>query len=430
MRQRVFVFSADALVYEDLAYLKTLPNFKKYLAGGVEIKSVKSVYPTVTYPAHVSIATGTWPARHGVATGNQVFTPGDLSPPWNWFHEAVKARDIFDAAKGAGYSTAAVFWPATGRHPSIDYLIAEYWTQGNGDTMKAAFTRAGSSPEMLEIIGRYFGKMVERQHPSLDYFVMSCTNDIIRKYKPEFFMIHPANIDGARHKYGLFNEKVNEAIEDTDRWIGEIMAALEDSGVREETNFFLLSDHGQMDITRIININVLLADYGFIRFDEKGNLTGWDAYCLSCAMSAVVFLKDPDDPALYQKVYTLLRYLRDEGVYGISRVYTEPEARELEHFGGSFSFVLETDGYTSFGDNWQRPIVKNFDFSDYRYGRATHGYHPDKGPQPVLVAKGPALRKNVVLEKARLIDEAPTLAKLMGAELPGTDGVCIDEILA
>ena len=429
MRKRVFVFSADALVYEDLAYLRTLPNFRKYLAGGVEIKAVKSVYPTVTYPAHVSIATGTWPVKHGVATGNQVFTPGVLSPPWNWFHDAVKVRDIFDAAKSGGYSTAAVAWPATGNHPSIDYLIDEYWTQGKDDTMEAAFTRAGSSPDMLKIIGKYFGNMVERQHPSLDYFIMSCTKDIISKYKPEFFMIHPANIDGARHHYGIFNEKVNTAIEETDRWIGEIMAAMEDAGIREETNFFLISDHGQMDISRVINVNVLLADYGFIRIDENGNFIDWDAYCLSCGMSAVVFLKNPDDCRLYQKVNTILRYLCEEGVYGISRVYTENEARVQEHLGGSFSFVLETDGYTSFGDDWRRPIVKNFDFTDYRYGRATHGYHPDKGPQPVLVAKGPALRNGVVLEKARLIDEAPTLARLMGVELPDTDGVCINEIL-
>ena len=169
------------------------------------------------------------------------------------------------------------------------------------DTMETAFTRAGSGPDMIKIISKYFHNMVERQHQSLEYFIMSCTCDIIRRYKPEFFMIHPGNIDAVHHRNELFNEKVNIAIEETDRWIGEIMKALEDSSVKEETNFFLLSDHGQMEISRVININDLLADYGLIRYDNQGNLTGWDAYCLSCGMSAKVFLKNPDDPVLFKK---------------------------------------------------------------------------------------------------------------------------------
>ncbi|MCL2834945.1 MAG: alkaline phosphatase family protein, partial [Treponema sp.] len=105
MKKRLFVFSADALVGEDLEYLKTLPNYKRYLAGGAEVKTVRSVYPTVTYPAHTTIATGAWPCTHGVATGNQHFIPGNLAPPWFWFHDAVKIKDIFDAAKIGGYST-------------------------------------------------------------------------------------------------------------------------------------------------------------------------------------------------------------------------------------------------------------------------------------------------------------------------------------
>ena len=32
--KKLIVFSADAMVWEDVAYLRTLPNFQKYLAGG------------------------------------------------------------------------------------------------------------------------------------------------------------------------------------------------------------------------------------------------------------------------------------------------------------------------------------------------------------------------------------------------------------
>jgi hypothetical protein len=35
-------------------------------------------------------------------------------------------------------------------------------------------------------------------------------------------------------------------------------------------------------------------------------------------MSALIYLKDPGNPVVYRKTHDLLRYLRDEGIYGIS----------------------------------------------------------------------------------------------------------------
>ncbi|GHV38002.1 alkaline phosphatase family protein [Spirochaetia bacterium] len=426
---KLIVFSADALVYEDLEYLRTLPNFKRYLSGGAEIKSVRTIYPSVTYPVHMSITTGNWPDRHGVVS-NFIFTPGVLTLPW-YFQRPdahVKCGDIFDAAKKAGLSTAAVFWPVTGNHPSIDYLVDECWTYNPGEKMRDIFKAAGSTEPMLDITEKYAG-YDERQHPSQDKFVINCACDIIRQFNPDVVMIHPANVDGYRHQYGLFNEKVARGVEETDQWIGRVMEAAESTGSARDMAFFLISDHGQIDIKRIININVPLADYGLIRYDDQGKLIDWDAYSLSNGMSALVFLKNPDDPLLYKKTHALLRSLCDEGIYGISQVFTEPEIRNKERLGGDFSFVLETDGYTAFGDDWKRPLIKNFDHRDYRYGNATHGYLPDKGPQPVLLAKGKGIRNGVVLEKRNIIDEAPTFAKLLGIPLPEAEGKCIDEIL-
>ena len=34
MKRKMIVLSADALVSDDMELLRTLPNFKKYLAGG------------------------------------------------------------------------------------------------------------------------------------------------------------------------------------------------------------------------------------------------------------------------------------------------------------------------------------------------------------------------------------------------------------
>ena len=111
-----------------------------------------------------------------------------------------------------------------------------------------------------------------------------------------------------------------------------------------------------------------------------------------------------------------------DGLYGFGRVYTAREVREEEGLYGGFSFVLETDGYTSFSNACTRPFVRPADNSDYKFGRATHGYHPDKGPQPTLLACGPHIRSGVILDRRSILDEAPTYARILGVELPDADG--------
>ena len=204
------------------------------------------------------------------------------------------------------------------------------------------------------------------------------------------------------------------------------MAASEEAGVAEETNLIMVSDHGQRDICRAINLNVKLADAGFIDVDENGKVTDWRAFCFSNAMSSLVYVKDAKDEPL---VHETLRELQKEGVFGVGRIYPARDAWEEERLRGDFSFVIESDGYTSFGDKAVRPLVQNFDVSDYRFGRATHGYMPDYGPQPVFVAKGPDIHEGVMLDRGEVVDEAPTFAKLLGLDLPQADGKAINEIL-
>lgn len=428
--KKLIVLSADALASEDLGYLSTLPNYRNYLEGGCRVEKVRSVYPTITYPCHTTMITGVYPDKHKVP-GNFEFHPGQTKDlPWLWDCQWNRwQNDIFKSAKRGGYHTAAVFWPVTGNHPAIDDLIDEYWIQDSSDTPRAAYARMGSDERMLKIVEKNMKGKQRLFHPELDQFIVDCACDVIRQCRPDVLFLHPADIDAARHQYGVFNDRVTEAVKKTDDYIGQIMGAVEEIGALGETNLVLTSDHGQMDIKRVFHLNVLLADHGFIKMDDQGRMTDYDAWCLSGGMSALIFLKDPDNQEKWEEMYRFLQHLCQEGIYGISQVFTREEAKRLHHLDGEFSFVVETDGFTSFGDSYQRPIVTNLTNEDYRYGQATHGYLPEKGIQPVFVAKGPDFRENVLLKEARLIDEAPTLAKLLGVSLDGADGKPLDELL-
>lgn len=438
MKKRLLVFSVDAMISEDIDYLRDKPNFRRYLAGGSEVRKIRTIYPTVTYPAHVSMMTGCYPDRHGVCS-NYAFTTDSTEDTWQWFADAIKSDDIFRAAKRGGYSTAAVFWTVTGNHPAIDYNITEYWIPRADDTLLSAFKRVGANKECLDIIEQNAGLLPESHtltgrknvmvHPLVDNFLIKNTCDIIQKYSPEVVFVHNGNIDNARHRFGAHNKCLEQELDLVDGWIGDLGQALTAAGVLEQTDFFLVSDHGQRDIKRTIKPNVYLAENGFIDTDAKGHVTDWRAYCFSNAMSSEVFLRNPDDKETYDAVYSLLCRMRDEGIYGFNNVFTREELEKNEHLSGDFSFMIESDGYTSFSNSCKRPVISQLDLTDFRFGRATHGYLPDLGPQPTLVAKGPHIREGVVLDHRPIVDEAPTYARLLGVDLPDAQGTAIEEIL-
>lgn len=429
MSKHVIVISEDALVYEDTLTLRQLPNFGAIWEKAARVKRTRSIYPSVTYPCHTSMMTGCYPDRHGIIN-NELTHLTEVTSPWNWFYDQVKAPSIFDAAKAKGLTTAAVFWPVTGNCASIDYLINEYWPQSPEESMRECFLHSGSTPEVVEkCVDPHLWMQVNRTHPWCDEFITACACSIIREFKPNLLMLHPANIDGYRHETGLFSTKVTHGLHEIDNWLGWIIKATKDAGIYDETDFFIVSDHGQININRVICPNVELARRGLIQVGEQGEVEDYTAIVKSTGASSQVYMKHPDNKEELAKVHAVLEEMRQAGIYGISRVYTAEEAEREEHLAGGFSFVLETDGYTSFGGDWNPPLCRAHDVRDYRFGRATHGHQPDKGPQPTMIAFGPSIRPGAVLERRPIVDEPATFAKVLGLDMGDIDGRPMEELL-
>ena len=125
----------------------------------------------------------------------------------------------------------------------------------------------------------------------------------------------------------------------------------------------------------------------------------------------------------------MLCQMAEDGLYGFKTVYTREETAAQFHLDGDFDFVLESDGYTGFSDSVQRPFTASYEKKNYRLGRASHGYLPDDGPQPVFMCKGPHIRPDVLLPRHDIVDEAPTYAALLGVELKDAQGTALTELL-
>ena len=433
MKQKLFVLSMDAMVFEDLEYMAKKPNFQKLFSKCAQVEKVMSIFPAITYPCHTTLLTGCNPGKHGIYNNYAFKDYDDNIRRWYLYKKYVRVEDVFAAAKRAGCTTAAVYWPICGCNPNIDHIINEYFFYYPDEDFEEAFRRMGASDTALEVVRENIDVLQARRAGdkslSIDHFTMRCVCSMIRKAKPDVLFVHNCTPDTFRHRHGVFAEEIKVALDRTDAWLGDVIAAMEEAGVYEDTNFVLLSDHGQMDYTRRIRLNALLVEGGFIDVAPNGAVYDWQAFSQSNGMSATVYLRDPDNKAVYDKVYAYLQELVASGKYGLSRVYTTAEAKEKYGTYGPFSFIVATDGKTSISQEWNKETVEELGDSELCPVKGNHGHEPELGPQPIFVARGPAFKEGAVLKNARLIDVAPTLAAVFGQNMPEAEGRCLTELL-
>jgi predicted AlkP superfamily pyrophosphatase or phosphodiesterase len=96
--------------------------------------------------------------------------------------------------------------------------------------------------------------------------------------------------------------------------------------------------------------------------------------------------------------------------------------------------MLEANLGYYFSDTVKGEVLSNIDTEEVGHvqhlTKATHGYSPyKKDYTTVFIAKGCGIETNVEIESMCLVDEGPTMAKLLGIKLEGTDGRVIDKIV-
>lgn len=426
---KLFVLCLDALTSSDLDQMRQLPNFKWLFEEGSYVKHIEPIYPSFTYPCHCTIITGNTVKNHGVPHNEKLEIENPHSP---WYNQRadVKCPTIFDYAKEAGYVTCSLSWPVSGKADidlNMPMIIPMKYT---GDD-PGQFLYGNASDELMD---RYFWKYsryLKGKDRSLDLYTMALAPDIIRDYhQPDVMFVKMCDLDSARHVNGVYSEEAEEQLRKHNYEFGVLLDSIRRYGDFEHTNFVVLGDHGQQNITRNLNVNVLLRDAGFIRCDEEGKLVDYDAYCHSVSLSAWIVLKDPSDDKMREKVYTFLRSLRDDPTYNIGYLYTKQEADELFGLVGPLDFVIEGKEPMNFSSTLQgKDAFEMYLRPGQYFSVASHGHLPWRDETTTFIAAGPNVAKGVAIERSQMINEAPTMAAMLGLQMKNTDGKVIQELL-
>lgn len=427
--KHLIVISFDGLSTLDFEYIKSLPNFEKFINESACCKKVYSVYPTLTYPAHATIVTGKYPKNHGIIN-NTLLQPGRRSPDWYWQRKYIKGETLYDLAIKRGMKVAALLWPVTAKS-SIQYNMPEIFANKSwhNQIMVSLFN---GSPSFQITLNNKFGALRDGlRQPNLDNFTHQSLLYTIKEKKPDITFVHYTDLDTMRHHHGFYSKEAKEALKRHDSRLEDIIKTLKENNMYEDSTIMALGDHSSLDEDKIINLNILLKENGYINVNTSGNIIDYKAIIKNCDGSAYVYVKD----SLNQKLICEIRDLIDDfnkKYKCIEAIFTSDEAKELGA-DPRCALMLEANKGYYFLDHLEGEIIKKIQPNEagvvHDVTSSTHGYSPFKEDYTtVFMAAGCGIKKGAVIEKMNLIDEAPTMAKLLGLELKNVDGRIVEEI--
>ena len=253
--RRLYVFLLDGLHQTELDDRLArdpgaLPNLSRLrdraavLTGGSIVN-----FPSITWPSHTAIGTGAWCGHHDVvnptyylrASRETVSPQGLQAGTEGYAATAVESLyEAFHRVRGARCMTAAIYAPF-GR--SAKHAVLERRNLCNRGRVRqlTAELSVDQNPRWAREFKAVADEAVVDARGVAQVIELFTRDD---QSPPDFTYHELVLTDGAGHDYGPHAEGLRDALAESDRRIGRVLAVLDQTGLFDETLFVVTADHG------------------------------------------------------------------------------------------------------------------------------------------------------------------------------------------
>ena len=366
--QTLVLVSIDGFRWDYLDWPQAT-NIRDIAAQGSRVTKLRTVYPSKTFPGHLSIATGLHPTEHGAI--DNYFCRSDRSdcysmgkgrkdPSW------LAGTPLWTLVEQQGGRASTFFWPESDA-PFANILPTDY--------------RA------------YDGRVPHRERVQQVADWLNLPAD----QRPELVTLYFSSVDSASHTYGPDAPETLSAIVEVDRQVAILWQVIESLNEREGAgiNLMLVSDHGMSEVNPdlFIDTNSLPRPEGFMRVNGTTRVT--------------YYQRDPD--ADLDALAGMLDRMSDCRWRRLSS--RDLAERRFENHPGVGDLIIETAPPRVF----RRGGGRGADL------RGMHGYPATvEDMAAFLVAVGPHFQQGKVIPEAHQLDVYPVAATLLGLEVPHT----------
>jgi len=461
------VFVLDGLRPDSVNEQDT-PNILRLAREGATYTESHAAVPTVTRVNASVIGSGSYPRRTGIV-GNSMYVPQvDPARPFSTgeaenlyrLDEVTGGRMLFVPTLGERLQAEGLTLAAVGSGSSgSSLLLNPRAPRGTG-----LMVNVGDPSEVApfafpadlgtEIRARFGAPPVvasgQRADAKVDYAERVLREFVLPERRPDVVLNWLTEPDGTQHRLGAGSPEARATIRNDDEEIGLVLESLARLGLADETNVFVVSDHGFSLHDQRINLAQELVDAGL-----KESATSTDVVVANSGASTVHV--EGHDPA---RIEAIVRYLQRrpwaaalytaanrprDGAY-VAAGDGEPDPRGWVE--GTFSQELVHHGNPERSGD----IIVTYPWSSRKNAHGVPGTSgnagggetgPRTGPESghgsfspwdirnTLVAWGPDVKDAVTVRvPAGTVDIAPTLLELAGvSDKVEVDGRVLDEAL-
>ena len=337
-------------------------NILSLKANGSCVRRLIPSFPSKTFPNHYTIATGLYPAHHGIVS--------------NYFYsrerdEIYKLGDRAAVEDGTWYGGVPI------------WVLAEQ--QG---MLSASFFWVGSEADVKGIHPTYYFPFDSKVPYELRVRKILDWLKLPESKRPHMLTLYYSLTDSIGHHYGPISPEMKEAVLEVDGLIGKLREGLEASGL--PVTLIVTSDHGMTEVSNI-NIN----DY----VDLKDN---WFAG----GPVAMIYTKDDAET---QRLYDELSKTDRFDTYYGNALPAYLNYHNADRVGDLVISAKAPDCI----ERWTEEEPLSYSI------KGAHGFdpytHPDMGG--IFYIQGPDIRTGVELAPIENIHIYPLLAHLLNLEM-------------
>jgi predicted AlkP superfamily pyrophosphatase or phosphodiesterase len=356
----IILISADGFRY-DLADKYDAKNLIRLRSSGVAADYMLSVFPSLTFPNHYSIATGAYPDHDGIVDNtfydparHQVYSMASKNEveDSSWYG----ATPIWVLAEKQAMLTASYYW-----------VGAEAAIQGVRPTYYYKFNSRIPMNERIQGV-RDWLQLPENKRPHLITFYIS-------------------DVDHQEHMYGVNSKQTEDAVHFVDDAVGQLVRTVD--SLHLPVNYIFVSDHGMADLDTLHTLSL-------------PNTIDTASFTILSSLS-IVHLYAKKSSAIRPAYKTLKSAAKDYDVY----LATNMPKR--------WHYNKKNDRYNRIGDIiLVAHAPKVFKLNRRSLPAATHGFDPAlEVMHASFYAWGPAFKSNLKIKGFENIHIYPLIAHML-----------------
>ncbi|QLJ10243.1 alkaline phosphatase family protein [Pseudoalteromonas sp. JSTW] len=327
---------------------------------GVRATKMRPVYPTKTFPNHVSIITGLLPVNHGIVDNrfcdtqrNECYSMGKGKDDSTWLN----GIPLWNLAQMQGVKAATYFWPESDAR--FNGMLPDYFYH---------YSKHSDYQKRVDQIIQWLSLPKEK--------------------RPRLVVSYFSLVDSMGHEYGPDAKQTFDAVQTLDALMADLHTRLK--ALDENINLVIVSDHGMstVDPQQSIKISQLPEDDNFIVKN-----TG----------PRVLYYAKPDSQADIAGFSKKLAKAAD----GRYIVLNDQQKRDFHYDKGPRvgDIILQTTAPRVFTDSKMAPYL------------GTHGYAYTDDMAATFIATGPAFKNGMQLDEVSNLDVYPLIANILGLKI-------------